>query len=386
MRHMLALAIVLAGLAAAPAAAHAPPQIYLRQLDVSNRPTGSWISLPGAHIASVNGYELGVRLETSGEHVLVELTSEPSPGLPQKEIYDLCFAQTGARGTIRDLDERIHYAGNGGYGVKVTVSDAPDASTGCTTANAASSTGTFTVHGSISIRRIGARPLVIDPLLRHPPPPAGWRIDAPPLSSFPDVMCFRDARRKPDGSLTGKDPTPVTADRSRRVPAGAFYADAADLRDAGTWTCQAEVANGSALTKPPIAVTRPEFVRMRWYGLDHLALPDFGAPVFTLRGDTPEGAGGGRVTLRLTRRICGGKPRRGPTVHARVSRRTGKVSLRFRLPRLKRSEGAALYTATTTISGARAMVGRRVDLGPSLELTRDRHHRQVLEGSIADCA
>jgi hypothetical protein len=384
-RRALPLGAVLAGLLASTAEAHVPPQVYLRQLDVSDRPTGAWIPLRGAHVASVNGYEIGVRLETSGEHVLAEMTTQPRGALAQRDIYSLCFQQTGKPGSIKDIDERIHYAGNGTYGLKVTASESPDASSACRTANAATSIGTFTVHGAMKMTRVGRRPLILDSLARKPQF-AGWRIDAPPLSHFPEVSCARNAHVRPDGTLRGTQRTTIAADHDRRVPRAAFFAPATSLPGPGIWTCVAQASNGSAFVKPPPTHTRPEFVRERWYGLDHLFLTDGRGPAFAIRGEAPEAARGGRITLRLTRRVCGERPRKGPTVHGTVSRRTGRVSLHFRLPRLKGQETVALYTATTTISGARAIVGRRRDLGASLELSRSGRRGSVLHGSLSNCA
>src|SRR4051794_1900100 len=150
-RVAIALFSVLTALAvgASAAAAYSTPELRLRELDVGDQPVGPWLTLDGASLLSANGFELGVVLEKSGEHVLVEVTSVP-PGASiadQREVYPtLCFSQTGTPGTVVDLDQRIRYAGNGSYGVRMTVSDAPDASTGCTTANAASASGTFATN------------------------------------------------------------------------------------------------------------------------------------------------------------------------------------------------------------------------------------------------
>src|SRR4051794_35206203 len=171
---VVALAVFAAG--AAGAAAYGPPDLRVRDLDVSDQPVGAWRPLAGAQLGSANGYELGVVLEKSGEHVLVEVTSVPDRAsiADQREVYPtLCFTQTGTPGEVADLDERIRYAGNGSYGVRMTASDAQDASTGCTTSNAASNSGTFTVNAQTRVRRIGPTPLVLDTLVRHPKF-AGW--------------------------------------------------------------------------------------------------------------------------------------------------------------------------------------------------------------------
>ena len=96
-------------------------------------------------------------LEKSGQHVLVELTALPTgaSASDQYQVYDLCFRQTGTPGAVVDLDQRIRYAGNGTYGVRMTVSDSSDASSACKTANPASSEGSFAVDAHTTIKRIG---------------------------------------------------------------------------------------------------------------------------------------------------------------------------------------------------------------------------------------
>src|SRR5215212_8585403 len=92
-----AVVIALTALAAdaSAASAYSPPDLRLRELDVSDQPVGPWRPLAGAQLASANGYELGVVLEKSGEHVLVEVTSVPDGAsiADQREVYSLCFTQ-----------------------------------------------------------------------------------------------------------------------------------------------------------------------------------------------------------------------------------------------------------------------------------------------------
>src|SRR4051794_6738754 len=122
---VVALAVFAAG--AAGAAAYGPPDLRVRDLDVGDQQVGPWRPLAGAQLGSANGYELGVVLEKSGEHVLVELTSVPDGAAiaDQREVYSLCFAQTGTPGEVADLDQRIRYAGNGSDGGGETGSRGP---------------------------------------------------------------------------------------------------------------------------------------------------------------------------------------------------------------------------------------------------------------------
>src|SRR4051812_21118131 len=163
-RYAVTLGLVIGPAGAPGALAYSAPQLRLKELDVSDQPVGDWLPLSGAQLHSANGYELGVVLEQSGEHVLVEVTQVPPGTTPadQREVYPtLCLSHTGTPGDVIDLDERIRYAGNGSYGVRMTASDARDASTGCTTANATSAEGTFAVDAETGIRRLGPRPLVL---------------------------------------------------------------------------------------------------------------------------------------------------------------------------------------------------------------------------------
>src|SRR3954453_2875297 len=102
LRVAIALPSVLAALAVSvtAAAAYSTPDLRLRELDVGDQPVGPWLPLDGAAVGSANGYELGVVLEKSGEHVLVELTSVPAGAsiADQHEVYSLCFAQSGTPG------------------------------------------------------------------------------------------------------------------------------------------------------------------------------------------------------------------------------------------------------------------------------------------------
>src|SRR4051794_24456712 len=124
-----AVIVALTALAAnaSGAAAYSAPDLRLRELDEGDQQVGPWRPLGGAQLGSANGYELGVVLERSGEHVLVEVTSVPDGAAiaDQREVYSLCFAQTGTPGEVADLDQRIRYAGNGSDGGGETGSRGP---------------------------------------------------------------------------------------------------------------------------------------------------------------------------------------------------------------------------------------------------------------------
>lgn len=382
-----ALLIALSALTvtASGAAAYSTPDLRLRELDVSDQPVGPWLPLSGAALGSANGYELGVVLEKSGEHVLVEVTSVP-PGASiadQRDVYPtLCFMQTGTPGSVVDLDQRIRYAGNGSYGVRMTVSDAPDASTGCTTANAASGSGTFAVDAQTKLRRIGPRPLVLNTLVSHPKF-GGWAIDPPALAGFPQLECATDAVRQPDGSITGPATKTIPADRDRRAPGEPYVASYQELPQPGVWTCVAHQVQGGGLVPPPwSAPTAPELIREIWYGLNDHALPDASAPRFVLTAKTDAYKAGATVKLRLFRQRCGRKPRRVAVARSRV-RPSGNVKFSFKLPRLRRRESVAIFATDSNLSGSQLIVPRRRP-EPNLALVRSRG-RSRLEGTLTGC-
>jgi hypothetical protein len=379
-----ALLIAVFALTASGAAAYSTPDLRLRELDVSDQPVGPWLTLPAAAVGSGNGYELGVVLEKSGEHVLVEVTSVPAGAsiADQREVYTLCFAQTGTPGEVVDLDERIRYAGNGSYGVRMTASDARDASTGCTTANAASGSGTFTVDAQTRLRRIGPHPLVLNTHLSHPKF-GGWAIDPPALAGFPDLACATDAVGQPDGSITGPVTKTIPADRDPRVPGEPYVASYQDLPQPGVWTCVAHQVQGGGLVRPPwSAPTAPELIREVWYGLNDRTVADATAPRFALTAMTDAYKAGATVKLRLFRQPCGEKPRRVAVARSRVQP-GGKVKFSFGLPRLRRSERVAIFVTDSNLSGSQLIVPHRRPES-NLALVRS-HGRSTLARTLTTC-
>jgi hypothetical protein len=380
-----ALLVTALAASATSAAAYSTPELRLRELDPGDQQVGEWRPLADATLHSANGYELGIVLEKSGEHVLVEVTAVPAGAsiADQREVYSLCFQQTGTPGTVIDLDERIRYAGNGSYGVRMTVSDAQDASTGCTTANATSGSGTFSVDAQTGLRRIGISPLVLNTLVAHPQF-AGWAIDPPDFGGFPELTCATDAALQPDGSITGPVMRTIPSRRDHRAPGEAHTVSYQELPRPGVWTCVARQAQGGGLVRPPWSPpTEPELVREVWYGLQDLAFLDDSAPGFTLAAKTDDYKAGATVKLRLFRQRCGRRPRRVAVARGRV-KPSGKVILHYRLPPLRRSERVAIFTEDSNLSGSRLIVshGRRE---PNLVLFRQ-HGRTSLASTKGECA
>jgi hypothetical protein len=376
-------AAVLAVLMAAPAAAYAPPQMRVRELDVSDRPVGPWLALDGARLHSANGVELGVVLEKSGEHVLVEVTSVPPGTAPadQFEVYDICLDQTGTPGEVVDLDQRIRYAGNGSYGVRMTVSDSSDASSACRTANPSSAEGTFSFDARTTVRRIGVSPIVLD-ATDQTPAFAGWAVDPPDLAHFPELRCALNAQVRPDSSLTGSVTKDLVASKDRRVRGQPYVADASELPRPGVWTCAGHQVFGGALVHPPwSAPTEPELVREVWYGLRDPVIRDGRPRHARITARAEPYYAGAKVSLRLRRSRCDHKLRTTTVAKSKISA-TGKLVFRFKLPSLRRFETGNIYATDTTISGSRLVVPRRVD-EPTILVDRDGLHG-VLGGCDRD--
>jgi len=384
---LLAIALCVIAGPVADATAYAPPQMKLRQLDVSDQPVGPWIDLAGANLRSANGYELGVVLEKSGQHVLVELTSLPAgaSAADQYNVYSLCFSQTGTPGAVVDLDQRIRYAGNGTYGVRMTVSDSSDASSACKTANPASAEGSFSVDAQTTIERLGRSPLVLNALDRRPKF-AGFAIDPPPLGSFPELVCALNAVRQPDGSLRGPVTKRFFGDADKRVKGEDYVADLDDLPRPGTWSCVGRQDRGGGLVRSPWSEpSKPEFVREVWYGLDRPFIPRRAShgPVFKIVGKVEPYMAGARVSFRILRARCGKKLRLVTTARPRVGER-GQVRFSFRLPRLRRTEPFAIYQAQSNISGTKLIVPVRRHEAP-LQLTKTGKNR-TLSGTLSSCS
>jgi hypothetical protein len=124
-------------------------------------------------------------------------------------------------------------------------------------------------------------------------------------------------------------------------------------------------------------------VRELWAGLDDHVITDARAPRFAMTATTEDYNASAKVKLRVFRARCRGKPRRVAVARSRV-RANGKVRFGFRLPRLRRSEEAAVFTTDSTGSGSRLIVPRRRD-EPNLALVRS-GARTTLHQTLAGCA
>jgi hypothetical protein len=140
---------------------------------------------------------------------------------------------------------------------------------------------------------------------------------------------------------------------------------------------------GAGLVRPRSEPTPPELVREVWAGVEDIVVADARGPRFALAGSTDDYKAGATVKLRLFRARCDKRPRRWDVARTRV-KPNGKVGFRFRLPRLRRGEEAAVFTSDSNLSGSRLIVPRRAD-EPNLALVRTPRGAKLVR-TLAGCA
>jgi hypothetical protein len=192
-------------LAAAPAQALAPPEVFLRDLDAAGNPASGWVPANGAVMRSVSMYGIGVRLQATARpgneqrHVVV-VTASPDGAPDQSKVFRLCFPVTGTPGTIVALeDQSVIYEGNGAYALSVTASTGTDASSACQ--SGLTTTAGFTVAPAVTTARFYGLLLLIDPLGRDLS--QGVSTTVPLGTNEVEVVCAQRSTVRPDGSLAG---------------------------------------------------------------------------------------------------------------------------------------------------------------------------------------
>jgi hypothetical protein len=326
-------ALVLMLVPAASASALSAPEIFARDLDRAGAPVGDWQAIGGARLGSLNGEQLGYRLQDSGQpgnyqRVLAQVVSVPDGHPDQQDVYGLCFRKSGATGTIVPLDSFTHYEGDGSYDLKFTASIGTDAGTACATGPVTE--GAFTVSTRTTITAIGS-PL-LNPLADKKPF-AGADVTTPIGASQSHVVCARDARLNGDGSLSGS-----LIHETQSVPNNRYSADEL-YPSPGYWRC---VARGESAIAPSAwsAPTPRTLVQQGYRGLyAPMRLRDRIGPVYTFTAVPYPSrlAAGATVTLtaaapvRCLRNGTVKTRRRGSrSFHAKVDSR-GRVSFRMRL-------------------------------------------------------
>ena len=338
MRLLAVTAGILAGLfAAAPAgAAPGPPELFVRpQPWETHEPVGDWVPLASAPaLEYVGGYEIGYRLQASGEPNQLQRVALTVTGVPDGQptqphnATPFCVTRVGTPGDIVPAGPELQFEGDGAYGVKVSVGPSAGGGSGCL--SGPSSTGAFTVVAR-SVPSLVGSPLSF----RATPadePFVGVRATDPP-GGRGDVRCALDATVAGDGSVSGPAVAPEGDEVSSSMAEDNFSRP-------GVWTCVARAsAEGldESFSRTPFGGTwsaplrfdvRSDFRRQS----GRLDRTRARRPRFTFTAEWPEFAAGGRATVTLYRVTgCVGldyRLRRTSRFRGRFGARNARIALR----------------------------------------------------------
>jgi len=299
---------ILAGLAgAAPAAAFEPPELFVRmQPWDTHEPVGDWMPLASApSLAYVGGYEIGYRLQASGEPNQLQRVALRIAGVPDgqpSQPYNatpFCVTRIGTPGDIVAAGPELQFEGDGAYAVTVSVGPSAGGGSGCLS-------GPSTTAGFGVVAR--AAPAVVgSPLSFRATPSAapfnGVRAPDPP-GGLADIRCALDAAVQPDGSVTGRVTVP-SEDLDQAHPS----LDERSFPRPGVWTCVARATAegvddefartlyGGSWSAPVTFDVRSDFRRRS----GRIARTRAKRPRFTFTAEWPAQAAGGRVTITLYR-------------------------------------------------------------------------------------
>ncbi len=347
--------LIAALLAAPPAEAFSAPVVFLKEADASNQPMGNWIALAGASMHSVNRYEVGVRVQDTGQpgnqqRFLVQVNSVPGGAPPnQPDVYSICPIVTGAAGQIVDLQEDVRYQGDGPYSITVTVAPPTgDSSHGCTAGP--STTGSFTASAPTTLRFLGH--MVTSNPIRAPF--GGLEVFPAVGSGGSEIRCARDPRPAAHGTLTGSLVVNQAGDGYVEphwtISAGALF------EQPGSYACVGRSVGGGDVPGPWSAPTATADVQTGFYPKPRSwRLSNTHGPVFKLTGriSSPLSVGGRlSVVIRRTDK------------HARVVRLEtlvrvgGVVSLRFRLPPASYAGFPPSFVMSFSFGGSRFVAAR----------------------------
>ena len=219
------LAAVVASLVlASPAAAFAPPELFVRtQKWDTHEGTGEWIPLASAPTLDyLGGYEIGFRLQASGapyerQRAALTIVGVPdgTPAQPDREPY--CGIKAGTVGAIEPAGPELQFEGTGTYTVRVSLGPESGDQDDCLTTGE-STTGAFTIVTSVVPELVGA-PMTYRAVPLPQSQFVGVRAADPPGGAA-DLRCGLDATLQPDGSPAGPIvfPGPTTAARTGRRP------------------------------------------------------------------------------------------------------------------------------------------------------------------------
>jgi hypothetical protein len=309
LRVLAATAGILASLTvAAPAAAFEPPELFVRmQPWDTHEPVSDWMPLASApSIEYVGGYEIGYRLQASGEPNQLQRVALRIAGVPDgqpSQPYNAepyCVTRIGTPGEIVAAGPELQFEGDGAYAVTVSVGPSAGGPSGCL--SEPSTTAGFTVVARAAPQLFGA-PMSF----RATPPRSGGFIGvrAPdPPGGQADIRCALDATVQPDGSVAGRATAPEEDDghASPSLAEGAFPRP-------GRWSCVARASAegvdaefsstlfGGTWSAPITFDVRSDF-RRRSGRIDRTRAR---RPRFTFTAEYPAEAAGGRVAITLFR-------------------------------------------------------------------------------------
>ena len=205
---LAAVAGVLASLllAAAPAAAFTPPELFVRQQRWdTHEDTGPWLPLASAPAVNyLGGYEIGYRLQESPDqyerqNVALQVTGVPD-GAPTQpsNASPYCGTHAGTVGEIVAVAPELQFEGNGSYSVKVSIGPSAGGPADCL--SGPSSSGSFGVDVHVAPELVGT-PYVHRDRALPGSPFVGVRAANPPGGSA-DVQCTLGGTPLYDGSDT----------------------------------------------------------------------------------------------------------------------------------------------------------------------------------------
>lgn len=205
-------------LLAVPAAAYAPPPLYVRLThanSIDHTPVSDWIPLASAPPLNwLGGYEIGYTVEAPGaQRAALQVTAVPDGQATQPLNAPFCTGVAGvAAGAIMPVGVAIQFEGSGVYAVRVGVGPASGGPNDCLAAGpaTAASEGSFTVSGPTAPVVVGS-PLVFRAKRLPDGAFAGVRAPSPPGGEA-DTRCARNGSVNPDGSVSGPHVVPESVE------------------------------------------------------------------------------------------------------------------------------------------------------------------------------
>ena len=301
----LCLLAALAGLLAVPsqaAAALTAPELFVRQQSwETHEDTGPWMPLAGAPVVNyLGGYEIGVRLQASGEpynrqRVALTIVGVPDGAPTQPNNTPYCIIVADPPGTIVPAGQELQFEGDGAYRVKVSIGPSTGDENDCLAGP--STTGAFSVDVHVAPQVVG-EPLTFRAVPLGEGEFAGVRA-APPPGGEADVQCSLGSLVIPDRSSSHP-----------QVPEDVFP-------QPGAWSCMArgtaegidDALDRATFATPfsaPLPVTvRSDFRRAK----GRISRPRSKRPRLTFVAEWPAESAGGSARFTLAR-VAGCKGRR----------------------------------------------------------------------------